>query len=119
MEAIQVAKEIEGKINELELLKKELPAAIYHQGKTAADYDKQLALTIVRLRNGTEMQFEGYTVKDPPVSIMERIAKGICWQEALTMDTAEGKLKAIDSAIKTTMAQLNGFQSINRYLAEV
>ena len=119
MEAVEVAKEIEAKIEELELLKKELPAAIYQQGKTASDYDKQLALTIIRLRNGAEIEFQGHTIKDPPVTILERIAKGICYNEALTMDTAEGKLKAIDSAIRITMAQLNGFQSINRYLAEV
>ena len=119
MEALTIAKEIESKIEELELLKVELPKAIYAQGKASANYDKQLALTIVKLRAGAEIEFEGRMVKDPPVTILERIAKGICYKEALDMDTAEGKLKSIDSAIKVTMAQLNGFQSINRYLAEV
>ena len=118
MEAVAVAKSISEKIEELELLKKELPEAIYKQGKTSSDYDKQLALIIVRLRNGSEIEFQGHTVKDPPTTVMERIAKGICYKEALDMDTAEGKLKAIDSAIRITMAQLNGYQSINRYLAE-
>ncbi len=119
MEALEIAKAISDKIEELELLKVELPKAIYQQGKAAAEYDKILALTIVRLRSGSEIELEGYTVKDPPVTILERVAKGICHKEALDMDTAEGKLKAIDSAIRITMAQLNGFQSINRYLAEV
>ena len=119
MEAVEVAKQIESKIEELELLKKELPAATFQQAKTAAEYDKQLALTIVRLRNGSEIEFEGHIVKNPPTTIIERIARGICYQSVLNRDTAEGKLKAIDSAIKTTMAQLNGFQSINRYLTEV
>lgn len=119
MEAIQIAKQIEDKIEELELLKKELPGAIYQQAKTAAEYDKKLALTIVRLKNGAEIELDGHKVKDPPTTTVERIAKGICYKEALDMDTAEGKVKAIDSALKTTMAQLNGYQSINRYLAEV
>ena len=119
MEALEIAKQIQDKIEELELLKKELPEAIYKQGKSASEYDKQLALIVIRLRNGSEFEFEGHTIKNPPVSIIERIAKGICYKSALDRDMAEGKLKAIDSAIKTTMAQLNGFQSINRYLTEL
>lgn len=118
MEAVDIAMQIKTKIEELELLKAELPEAIYKQSKSASAYDKQLALTIVRLKNGTELEFEGHTIKNPPTTILERIAKGICYKESLTMDIAEGQLKAIDSSIRMTMAQLNGFQSINRYLAE-
>lgn len=119
MEAVAVAKKIEDKIEELELLKKELPGALYQQAKTAAEYDKALALTIVRLRNGAEMKLDNHIIKDPPTTIIERIAKGICYKEALDMDTAEGKVKGLVSDLNTAMAQLTGLQSINKHLSDL
>ena len=86
------------------------------KSKAIANYDKALALTIVKLRNGVEMEFEGQKILNPPVTIMEKIAKGICWKERLELEEAEGEYKSLITNIETVKAELNGLQSINKHL---
>ena len=120
MEALEVAQAIQLKISALDNLKPKLDSVIIGACQATANYDKALALTIVRLRNGAEIDMgDNHLIKDPPASVLEKIAKGICWKERLAMDTAEANLKAVYSKIDITQAQLNGYQSINRYLREM
>ena len=120
MEALEVAKAIQLKISQLDKMKGELRPAIDEFCKAASAYDKQVAVSIVKIKNGVEVQIDpDHTIKNPPASVMERLAKGMCYQEKLTMDTAEQVLKALYTRVRITEAQLNGYQSINRYLSEV
>ena len=86
------------------------------KAKLSAVYDKELALCIIRLRNGKMATLEGVEIKNPPVRIIEKVAKGICWESALARDKADAMYRSVLSSIETSRALLNAQQSINRYL---
>lgn len=100
----------------LESMKIKLKERAHRKAKSIADYDKFLAITIIKIRNGKEVTFEGEVIKDPPVTLIEKLAKGICYSQRLEMETAEAEYKSLITAIETTKAELNGLQSINRHL---
>ena len=64
------------------------------------------------------MDIEGEVIKDPPATALEKIAKGICYKEKLEMDKADAEYKSLITYIDIVESQLNGWQSINRYLSE-
>ena len=115
---VQVAEEIQKKINELESAKKFLKQRSDSKAETSAAYDKAVALTIIKLRNGQELTLEGERIIEPPATILEKIARGICYKEKLEMEKAEAEYKSLITYISTVESQLNGWQSINRHLQE-
>jgi len=118
MDIITVSSEIEKKINELEKAKKFLNERSGKKAEAIALYDKELAITILKIRNETISEFEGIEIKGLPATILEKVAKGVCFNEKLNQDKAEADYKSLIVYIKTTESQLNGWQSIYRYLNE-
>lgn len=100
----------------LELMRGQMKYRMERKAKAISDYDKSLAITMVKLRNGIEIEFEGQLIKDPPTTIIEKISKGICWKERLELEEAEGSYKSLITNIETVKAEMNGLQSINKYL---
>lgn len=80
-----------------------------------SEYDKALALTMIKLKNGMITEFEGQHIDTLPATLIEKIAKGICYKESLAIESAEGTYKSAITAIESLKAELNGYQSINRY----
>lgn len=115
---LRISDEIKAKIDELESMKKNLELLATEKARSSAEYEKTLAVTIMALRNGKKFLLSDETIVDPPVSIIEKIAKGICWEESIKSDMAESAYKNSLQIINMTEAQLNGFQSINRHLSE-
>jgi hypothetical protein len=116
MEVLEVAKRIEAKIRRLEEGRGKLQELAANRAVKLAQYDCQLAVTIIKLRNGEAMKLQDETVKDPPATIIEKLAKGICWQEKLDMEQADTEYKLAVKKLDCVQAELNGYQSINRYL---
>jgi len=79
-------------------------------------YDMKLAIALATLRNAEFYELAGQKYKSPPVSIAEKIAKGIVSQEREAMELAESGYKACISNLEALKAQLNGYQSIFRHL---
>ncbi len=119
MDLLTIAKLIYGRVQELERLKADLSHLAESKASTAALYDKNLAMTIVGLKNGKEYELETVKIAEQPTTIIEKVAKGIIWKDKLAMDSAESAYKNAFKIIELTQAQLNGYQSINRYLSEV
>ena len=71
------------------------------------------------MRHGKEYELDGKKIVNPPVSIIERVARGICFKELLEKDMAETTYKNLIIKINLTEAQLNGWQSVFRYQKEV
>jgi hypothetical protein len=115
-EVVTIAEKILEANENLDQMRAHIKTRSEEKAKSIANYDKLLALTMIQLRNGKEMIFEGETIKDPPTTIIEKIAKGMCWKERLAMDQAEAEYKSLITNIETLKAQLNGYQSINRHL---
>lgn len=119
MDILKVAKLINLKIEELEKLKVELEPLALNRARLSAEYDKMVARTLITLRSGSSVEVDGIVVKEDSVSLMDKIVKGACWKEKMAMDSAEGQYKNCLKIIDLTQGQLNGYQSINRYLSEV
>jgi len=119
MELIQVAKSIELKIEELDKLRDQLADIAQDRARATAAYDKEIAKTLIRLRNGDSFEIEAYKVEAPPVSIMDKVAKGLCWEGKLKMDMSETMYKNLLVKIEIVKAQLNAFQSIQRNLSHL
>lgn len=116
MEILQIAQAIQDKIDQLGVGLKKIDEAATKKATTLALCDKHLAVTILTLRNGKELELNGEKVKDPAISLIDKIAKGICYEYLLEAELADNMYKAITTKLNVIMAQLNGYQSIFRHL---
>ena len=114
-----VAKLIEEKINLLEEGRRRLETDAFARAEQSALYDKALAKIIIRLKNGDMIEFDGEKIQNPPATILEKIAKGICFQERLNADLAEATYKNTLVKIETIQAQLNAYQSLYKSQIEI
>ena len=119
MDLLQVAKLIHQKIQAIEEQRNTLHQLAREKATTESKYDKALCITLIRLKQGAELEIDTHKIQHPPVSIMDKIAKGYCWKEKLDRDTAEGLYKATVSNISALESQMTGFQSINKFLREI
>lgn len=119
IEVIEVSKQIEKRIELLALARKGLAERASLKAVTIADYDKAIAITLIKLREGVEIEFEGHKIKGLPVSVMEKIAKGMCWQERLVMEEAIAGYSVAVSGMRSLEVELQGYQSIYRHLSEI
>jgi hypothetical protein len=118
MEIQTLSLQMQKRIKALETARNEISQLAKRKAVTSAAYDKKLATVIIKLKNGETMSLDGNTISSPPVSIIDKTAKGLCWEQKLDMDTAEALYKSKISEIECIKAELNGFQSINRHLSE-
>lgn len=119
MEVQKTAVKILESISDLEKARKLLKERAEAKSRTIAEYDMQLAKTTIALRNGREFEIEGEIIKDPPVTIIDKIAKGICWKAKLEMEMAEASYKNNIVTLNAIQAILNAYQSINKYQSEL
>lgn len=118
MELIKVAELIEQRIRLLERGRQTLQERAERKAETIATYEKRIAVVMIELKNGVEMMWEEQTIKNPPATLIEKIARGICWQEKLEMEKCEAEYRNAIAGLSCIQAELNGFQSINRFLEE-
>lgn len=116
MKTKEYAKKIEEKIRLLEVGRAELLDKAKFKAESIAHYDKKMAIVLIKLKNGEQLALDGNVINNCQASIMDKIARGICWEEKLQMDLAESEYKIVISKMDSVRAELNGYQSINRYL---
>lgn len=114
-DAITLRQKIEAKIEQLEKERLRLFNAARHKAKTIGEYDKQLALTMLKLKAGMIKDFEGVAIEGVSATTVEKIARGICWQEAINKEEGESLYKSLVSNIDAIRAELNGLQSVNKF----
>ena len=119
MELLEISEKITNKIEQLTHFRDELDKSVEKKAESISNYEKTLAKTIISLRHGEEYELDGKKIVNPPVSIIERVARGICFKELLEKDMAETTYKNLIIKINLTEAQLNGWQSVFRYQKEV
>ena len=119
MESVKISQSIVKRIDLLESARKKNSEFAINMAKSNAEYSKILAKTIIQLKNGVEMRVEGETISSPPVTIIEKIAKGVCWEEQLTMDKNVAFYKNSIRAIDSMKAELNALQSLFKYQTEL
>ena len=117
MDIIEISNEIQKKIKLLEKSREIIRERANDKAKAISDYDRALALAIVKLRNDKSCYIDGVDVGEKtPTTVMKEIAKGICWREKLELEKAEGLYKSAVSGINSLQAELNGLQSIFRWM---
>ena len=108
MELTKVSEKIEEKIKLLEVGREQLKERAKNKAVTMAEYDKQLSKSILKLK------MEGH-----PATLIEKLAKGECFQYLLDKELAEAMYKNAITGLSTIGSELNGWQSLNRYQTEV
>ena len=108
LEPIQVAEQILRAIKELGAEGERSKELIIAKAEATGEYDKALGIAT------TKLKADGCSV-----SIIEKTAKGNVYDLLIKKIVAEESLKAHYSKLSRLEAQLNGLQSINRYLQTV
>lgn len=111
-----VAELIRDKIAGLDQERPRLFDTSQSKAQAISDYDRAIALVVLKLKNGTIKEFEGEPINGLAVTLIPLIAKGICWKECFTKEAEENGYKAVISNIEVLKSQMNGLQSINKYL---
>ena len=114
MELKQITDEILERIRLLKIARAELQSRAEAKAGTVSDYYRKRAITIMALRNGEEFLLEGQPIKNPPVSIIESVARGICWKEKQARDLAESMYKNAVVGTESLKLEVNALQSILR-----
>jgi hypothetical protein len=119
MDIIKVKECIEKLISEIGKCRREIEAKGQARAKAITEYDKAMAITMSMLRNDKLYMLAGKEYPQPPVTIIEKLAKGICEQQRYDMEIAESGYRACISNLEALKAQLNGYQSIYKHLDSV
>lgn len=106
MEVLQVAKQIEDKIHLLERGRGELEALALDKARTIGDYVKKLESAIITIKDAGNL----------PATLTPKVAEGQCWKERVAMELASALYQVQIKKMESVQAELNGWQSINRYL---
>jgi len=116
MEGTKVANAIQNCIDAISKQRRKLESQAAKTAEAISAYDKRLAIVLIELKNGKKLELEGQIIENPPVGTAKEIAKGLCWRERLNKEQAEAMWKAVNNNLNALLAELNGYQSINKHL---
>ena len=116
MSVIETQMKIQRCIDMIDIERPKLSDMAHTKAVKIAEYEKAIAVTIMKLNAGKPAELDGETIKDPAKSIMEKLAKGLCWQEKLASEVADSAYKSQVLKLDCVKAQLSGYQSVNRFL---
>ena len=58
------------------------------------------------------MELDGQKVVDVQTTVLEKIAKGICWKDRLELEQAEGEYKSLMTNLDVVKTEMMGLQTI-------
>jgi hypothetical protein len=116
MDLIEISKRITEKIQLLEKGRGLLHTRATRKATATANYEKALALTMVKLKMNAIDQVFGYDMENMPATLIEKVARGLVYAEKLEMELAIDEYKSAIVGMNAIESELNGYQSINRYL---
>jgi len=119
MDLLQVKDYIQQLIGEIGKCRREIENKGKARAQAISNYDKEMAIAMATLRNDKNFLLYGKQYPQPPVTLMEKLAKGICSQHRYDMEVAESGYRACISNLNALMAQLNAYQSLYKHLESV
>lgn len=116
-DALTNADKIQQMIDKIEQQIGFIPEASFEKANSYAAYDRAIAITILKIRNGIMKQWEYepgkfLNLENTTATNVPVIAKGICSIEALQKEAGEAGYKGLIVTIEALRAMLNGYQSI-------
>jgi len=118
-DVIEVATEIHSKIHLLAKGRALLQERAEAKAKAIGEYYKAKAKVAMQLRQGVAFKLDGVNIKDPPISNVETLTRGICWREKIARDLAESEYTNAIKGLDSIKAELNGLQSVFKHLEGV
>ena len=115
---ITLRAKIETSLETLQWARNELKIRSKDKAKAMGEYEKKIAITMLRLRQGQTIDLDGEEISYSATTGLDKIAKGVCYKESIALDLAESTYKNAVLGIQTVMAEINAYQSILRYLEE-
>lgn len=116
---IDLSQEILKKVTTIDHIRAEIKERGNNKAHATAEYEKRIAVTIIELRNGVVKELEGQKIESPPVTTIEKIARGLCWEEKLAMEEAEALYKSALVNLDSVISQMTALQSVYRHQSEV
>ena len=118
---MQLNNSIMKKINQLEEGRMLIGKRAEDKAKYIAEYEKSLTITMMRLKYGELFTIDNFKIggDNLQANLIEKMAKGICWKEKMDAERAEGLYRAAVTGMSSLEAELNGLQSIMRYVKEI
>lgn len=71
---INIADQIYQCKEKLDKMKPEIKVRATKRAETIANYDKTIAVTLIRLKNGYDFEIDGQKVSNPPATYTDKIA---------------------------------------------
>ena len=116
MDLINIANEIQRIIKEMNTIRKEIRKRAEAASLSLSEYRRDLATTIIKLKNGVELEHEGQKVINPTATITLEISRGICYKQKLKADTADKLYKSALIHLDNLKTQLTAEQSLLKYM---
>lgn len=111
-----IASDIDSKLKELYQCRMKLKEAGDRKARMISVYDLEIAKTIINLKNGIVYKITDFEIKNPPVTLIDKLARGICYKERLDLDVAENDYKSLSTTINCIQAEINALQTLYRHL---
>lgn len=118
MEVVKIASKIQTCLNLLEAYRQKVHALGDRKAQAIAEYEKTLAVTILKLKNNRIAEYEGQPVDSLPASLLEKVARGICWKQKLEVETSEALYKNAVATVQALQAELSAYQTLFNHLEE-
>ena len=116
MEIIEINKEITKNILLLRQTVDSLRLRANDKAKAIGEYEKAIAVTMLKLRNGEVVNLDGEEVSYGSATGLEKIAKGVCYKESIARDIAESNYKNATIALQAIQTIINALQSKLKYV---
>lgn len=119
MEVLEVQRKILDLIQKLDIALGELRKRGEERAYSIAVYESKIAKVLIQLKNGVEFDMDGQKIQDPPNTIIEKLAKGLCSSEKVDMELCETRYKNCLEGIKAIQCEITAYQSINKYFDKI
>ena len=120
MELIKVSEKITQKIDLLEKGRHQLQVRAEAKALSTATYDRELAKSILMLKNNEEeIIWQGEKIKNIPVTILEKVAKGLCWKAKLEAEKNDLMYRNACIGMVALEQEISALQSIYRFQSEM
>ena len=93
-DVIETQRKIQHMIDLINEERPKLSDMAHTKAVTAAEYDKSIAVCIMSMNAGKPMTLNGESISGPAKSIMDKLAKGICWKERMDADIADAAYRS-------------------------
>jgi len=118
VDVLGTTERIDEKIHQLEQARSMIRKAAQRKADAIGAYRKEVAKTIMRLRQGETFTIDGVEFSETSASNVAKVAEGICYLEKIEEDLADSLYKNVVKGMDALKAELNGLQTKLRYIAD-